>query len=213
MNTALERFLPMAAFLAETLPEGYEIRVFDCTEKGMSIVRQFHTKRGNEDAIRKFLRTVIKNPVVPENGMLTNRGELSRNGKLYKTSFFFIKDDDGKPVGALALSLQLNEIIAVSGILNSMLALSTEEIESIGPKETLAVDEKPTLDTIARIVSEETDVPQRLTPEEKMAVIVELYDAGVFDLKGAVAEAAEVLHMSEQSVYRYLSQIRRMRGE
>ncbi|MBR4905403.1 MAG: helix-turn-helix domain-containing protein, partial [Clostridia bacterium] len=72
---------------------------------------------------------------------------------------------------------------------------------------------KPTLDTIERIVSEETDAPQRLTPEEKKALIVELYDAGVFDLKGAVAEAAAALHLSEQSIYRYLSQIRRMRGE
>lgn len=213
MNTALERYLPMAAFLAETLPEGYEIRVFDCTEKGMPVAVQFHAKRGNEDAIRKFLRTVIRNPAVVENGMLPNRGELIRNGKLYKTSFFFIKDDDGNLAGALALSFQLSEIIAVSEMLNSMIALSTEEIESIGLREPFAADEKPTLDTIERIVSEETDAPQRLTPEEKKALIVELYDAGVFDLKGAVAEAAAALHLSEQSIYRYLSQIRRMRGE
>ena len=46
-----------------------------------------------------------------------------------------------------------------------------------------------------------------------MEIILELYEMGVYSLKGSVARTAEVLQISEQSVYRYLSKIKRARGE
>ena len=42
--------------------------------------------------------------------------------------------------------------------------------------------------------------------------MVDLYDAGFFELKGAVAKAAEVLGISQKSVYRYLAKIKQARN-
>ena len=84
MDQSLEILSSMAAFLAGTLPYAYEIRLFDCAEKGMPIVRRFNTKRGCDDALRKYIRSVLKQPRVVENGMLLNRADVEVKGKLYR---------------------------------------------------------------------------------------------------------------------------------
>ena len=212
MNKALEPFMPMAAFLAGTLPYAYEIRLFDCTEKGMPIVRWFNAKRSYDDALRKYIRRLLKTPVVAQNGMLLNRADVGIKDKLYKTSFYFVKDADDRIAGVLTVSVMLNDWFAAYGFFESVLSVETEDISEI--RATPPTDSKaPTLEMIDTIVCESTDVPERLTPDEKSELILDLYDAGVFDLKGAVAKAAEALHMSEPSIYRYLAQIRRARGE
>jgi predicted transcriptional regulator YheO len=70
---------------------------------------------------------------------------------------------------------------------------------------------EPSLDSIGEIVAEFNVVPENTTPDERLEIMCDLYDAGVFRLKGAVAKTAEVLHMSEQSVYRYLTRIKKAR--
>ena len=212
MDQSLEILSSMAAFLAGTLPYAYEIRLFDCAEKGMPIVRRFNTKRGCDDALRKYIRSVLKQPRVVENGMLLNRADVEVKGKLYKTSFYIAKDADERVSGVLTVSILLSELFPAYGMLESMLSCSTEAIDEIQAA-TPSDDGTPTLERIDAIVRENTDAPERLTPEEKTELFIDLYDEGVFELKGAVAKAAEALHMSEQSVYRYLAQIRRARGE
>ena len=71
-----------------------------------------------------------------------------------------------------------------------------------------SVDEL-TLEGVARIVHAQGVDPQRMTPDEKVVAVRELYRAGVFLLKGAVARAADALRVSEPTVYRYLKQVRR----
>lgn len=212
MNRTLKQMIPMAAFLASTLPYAYEIRLFDCMEKGMPIVRQFNTKRGYDEALRKYIRSMLKQPTIVESGMLLNRADIEVKGKLYKSSFYLVKDADEQIAGVLSISIMLNDFFAAYGFWESMLSCSTEEFAAIQPPPETD-NANPTLETIDAIVHESTDAPERLTPEEKIPLFIDLYDAGVFELKGAVAKAAETLHMSEQSVYRYLAKIRRARGE
>lgn len=213
MNAALERYLPTAAFLGETLPYAFEITLFDCTVRSMPVVAQYHAMRRNADAIRKYIRLCLRQPTVVQNGMILNRSDLSSNGQLNKISVLLIKDEQGSVTGALTILTRLNDFIAASGLFQELLSFSQEEIDEIEPRSASYLPEEPTLDMIDRIVAEQTDAPERMTPEEKTELIVDLYDAGVFELKGAVAHATEALHMSEQSVYRYLAKIKRLRGE
>ena len=50
-------------------------------------------------------------------------------------------------------------------------------------------------------------VRERLTQEDRIAIVEKLNRSGLFQLKGAVGEAAEYLYCSEASIYRYLSKI------
>ena len=55
------------------------------------------------------------------------------------------------------------------------------------------------------VIPEETlssDV--NLKPEQKLEIVRELFQKGIFSLKGAVTQVAEVMRVSEPSIYRYL---------
>ncbi|MNI74519.1 hypothetical protein D3C73_1306070 [compost metagenome] len=50
--------------------------------------------------------------------------------------------------------------------------------------------------------------PDRLSSQEKIDIVRELNDLGVFLLKGGVSEAAAALSISEPTVYRYLQKLK-----
>lgn len=65
-----------------------------------------------------------------------------------------------------------------------------------------------TADRIAAFCANTGVTPERMSREERLALIRELDDAGVFSLKGAVDTVSERLGVSQPSVYRYLKQVR-----
>ena len=50
--------------------------------------------------------------------------------------------------------------------------------------------------------------PDRLTMDEKIRIVEDLQQAGIFYMKGAVSEVAAQLGSSEATVYRYLSKLK-----
>ncbi|WP_245921140.1 helix-turn-helix domain-containing protein [Brachybacterium timonense] len=50
---------------------------------------------------------------------------------------------------------------------------------------------------------------ERLTPHDRSQLVRTLESKGFFQLRGAVAEVAQQLSISEPTVYRYLQQVRR----
>ena len=73
-----------------------------------------------------------------------------------------------------------------------------------------ALDGEPTAaEAVRRMLLEANTTADALTSEERLHIISELEKHGYFRLKGAVREVTEVLHCSQASVYRYLTQLRR----
>ena len=50
--------------------------------------------------------------------------------------------------------------------------------------------------------------PDRLTMDEKIRIVEDLQQAGIFYMKGAVSEVATQLGSSEATIYRYLSKLK-----
>ena len=213
MNPWLEQAKATASFLSEALPVNYEIYVFDLTKKKVPVAASFRTKSRHTEALRKYVRAILENETVVANGMLTRRGDAIMEKRLYRTSVQLFKDENGKPVSALVLCMDIMDLLSANETLNSLLSFDTTELEEINPK---TADDTPielTLEVIDRETADFTDAPERLTPDERSELLMDLYDTGVFELKGSVAHAAFVLKMSEQSIYRYLTKIRQLRGE
>ena len=213
MNPFVERYVPLVTFLGDTVTYTCEIMLFDLSEKNFPLAAQCNAHRGAAEAVRRYLRTALKSQTVVDNGMLTNRNDVMGRERLDKTSILLIKDEDGQPVGALVLSMDLTAFLPMQAVFQNLLTFNGEELEEIRPRQEEAPPETPTLDTIDRMVAEFTADPERMTIDEKTELILDLYDEGVFELKGAVARAAFSLNMSQQSIYRYLAKIKRFRGE
>lgn len=216
MHPAAEQCRQTAAFLAEALPSAYGILLFDLTQTGFPLEAKYHFKYKNAqkyvEPFRRYLREILKSEAVVHNGMLTCRSEISVENKLFKSSFLLVKDEAGVPVMALVLCMEVSELMPVYGYMQELFSFHSEELAEITPQ-TPEKPEEISLDVIDRETERFTDAPERMTPDERVELLLDLYDTGVFELKGAVSRAAFVLGMSEPSVYRYLAKIRRARGE
>ena len=214
MNVYLEQAKQAAAFLNEALPDLYEILVFDLSEKGLPLAAQYRPRRNHPASLRKYLNTILKSEAVLRAGRLTCRGYALLENNLNKVSIQLFQDEAGQPCAALLLVQDITTYLNLQSTLSSLIRLDTTDLEELSqPAAAPAGSSELSLETIDRMAEEFTDAPDRLTPEEKTELLLDLYDEGVFDLKGAVSHAAFVLQMSEQSVYRYLAKIRRIRGE
>ena len=67
------------------------------------------------------------------------------------------------------------------------------------------------LDEIDEMVKEFCPGPSELTPKERKELFLDIYDTGIFRIKGAIPKTAEAMGISEQTVYRYISEIKKLR--
>ena len=213
MHKLLEQYQTTVAFLSESLPKTWEVLLFDLTQKNMPVVENKQSSRKRVDSLRSYIRQAMKRSTVLENGMLVCRGDVTMDKGLSKVSIQFLRDYEGTLVGALVLYIELTPFVALSSHIDNLLHFDVTNIDEIQPVQPPAPTEEPTLELIDKMVSEFSDAPDRLTPDEKTELIIDLYDSGVLDLKGAVAKTAQALRMSEQSIYRYVAKVKRGRGE
>lgn len=214
MDTAIEKYIEIASFLGNSLDSTHEIILFDTTQRNYPMIA--HSKRTNEtvNCTRQLLASALKNETVKARGLLLNRAVPYDFGKLLKSSIYLIKDANGAVVGALCVNLQCSAYFQMQLLASSALSFDSDDLDDAG---NTAADEdfppaEPTLDTITQVINEFGVEPGRHSPEERLELMCDLYDLGVFELKGSVARVAEALNMSDKSVYRYLTKIKKLRG-
>lgn len=52
-------------------------------------------------------------------------------------------------------------------------------------------------------------MPKRMSAAEKMMLVKKLDEQEIFSTKGAIAQVADYLQVSEPTIYRYLSKVRK----
>lgn len=221
-------YLAMMDFLAELLGPLAEIVLHDTSDLSRSIVAltngQLSGRTVGGPATDLVLK-VLQNHEHDDRDYLANYLAVSRTGGAFRSSTLFIRDERGAVVGMLCVNIDdepltrardlLTAITATTGVPKGVDGVPRAAIDSPAPvpvaeRLSATVDELA-LDGIERIVSARGVEPQRMVAQEKIATVGDLERAGVFLLKGAVAQVAAALHVSEPTVYRYLSQVRRAR--
>ena len=167
MHKLLEQYQTTVAFLSESLPKTWEVLLFDLTQKNMPVVENKQSSRKRVDSLRSYIRQAMKRSTVLENGMLVCRGDVTMGKGLSKVSIQFLRDSEGTLVGALVLYIELTPFVALSSHIDNLLHFDVTNIDEIQPVQPPAPTEEPTLELIDKMVSEFSDAPDRLTPDEK----------------------------------------------
>jgi predicted transcriptional regulator YheO len=211
MKLEMEQMKRMVHFLGDALGATYYAVLFDTTDPNYPVVASTGSgQEGAEELLRSFVSQALKSPKVLTRGQFANHPMEVAFGKFSKASIFLVTDEEEAIVGALCLNMQCDLLLRMQSFATAALQFNLEELDST-PSVPEQMVREPSLDSIGEIVAEFNIAPENTTPEERLEIMCDLYDAGVFRLKGAVAKTAEVLHMSEQSVYRYLTRIKKAR--
>lgn len=217
----LTPYISLVAFLGEALGKQCEVVLHDVTNLEHSIVAIANGEVSGRSVgapatnfLLKLLQQANDHGKAP---YVVNYYGKSANGHPLRSSSYFIHGDDGEVIGALCLNYDVQQYADLRRKLDALMLFS-------GAPAATAPDSHPSADVaesmyqtvedaIAQLIRQELDSyavpPERLSPKERLAIVRGLYKNGFFMLKGGLSALADVLGVSEPTIYRYLNQVKK----
>ena len=218
IHPQLKSYLPMLDFLAAVMGKDAEIVLHDVSHMDNSVVaiRNGHVSgRGVGAPTTDLALKLIKSGKYGDRDFVANYKGLSAEGKALRSATYFIRDKRKKLIGMLCINIDTSQFERFRDFLNGL-------IEFPGHPVGVDHDEKDTMienfsnsvealafESIYSVLKERNISPERMSQDEKIDIIKELNNSGVFLLKGAVSEVAARLKVSEATIYRYLTKIKK----
>ncbi|MCY6372719.1 helix-turn-helix transcriptional regulator [Clostridium ganghwense] len=212
----LQSYMPLVHFLGEALGSTCEIALHDVRNPDNSLIAITNndgiSRRSIGSPLTDFGLKIMKEKNYKNKEFITKYPSKTTDGKILRSSSFFIKNNDNEVIGLLCINVNISDFIHAANFLNKFLS----EISG-GPERNLAEEKNPlpnnlsgSMDELLISIIENTMAeinvpPERMSPEEKMSIVHKLDEKGVFLLKGAVGEVAEYLKTSENTIYRYIN--------
>lgn len=210
----LESYIPMIHFLGEILGKNSEIVLHDLTNLDSSILaikNNYLTKRKVGDPATDYVLRMVKEGIDPNTNYSINyRGISNRDNKKLKSASFYIRQD-GDLVGMICVNTDETLFDEMESTLNRLLhSYKHSDDKQIHTQETFS---NSTQEMAENAVMEMSIAKGGISvnsfkQDDKFDVIETLHDSGYFLLKGSVLEIANILQISEPTVYRYLQTIK-----
>lgn len=212
----LAQYTALVKFLGAALGPDYEIVLHDINGKDQSVAAIANGRISGRNVgaplTDKALR-FIADKTYQDQDFLCNYTGRSKDERTLRASTMFIKDDGGRLIGMLCINFDPSryqkasqDILKLCG-LDGEIFLEDNHLHPAGELENFSDSISEVTDTVLKRYLKDGIPPERLTQEEKMAIVKQLEERGIFLLKGAVNEVATRLHCSAASIYRYLGKI------
>ena len=162
---------------------------------------------------------MVKNKEYLNKDFITNYKGITKDKREIRSSTFFIKENE-ELVGALCINFDCSRYSEISKEILELAQIFIDPTDdSSKPDNNLDQSieylSESLEDVIYSIIDpsilENEDIT--LSQNQKINIVRELDLKGIFQLKGAVPRVAELLRVSEPSVYRYLKIIEREKGK
>ena len=193
MDARLEPYRTLVSFLGEALGPDYEVVLHDLTsEEGTiaAIVNNNISGRTEGAPLSNMALRFIHGKVYENQPYVAGyQGASQAKGRL-RSSTMFIKDGS-ELIGMLCINFDAAKYSRMAQELLALCGAHQEPGPSVG------------VENFAAGLP-----PDRLTMDEKIRIVEDLQQAGIFYMKGAVSEVAAQLGSSEATIYRYLSKLK-----
>lgn len=211
----LKNFIPFVDFIAGVVGNNSEIVLHDLTNLDASVIaiRNNHiTGRTVGAPATDFVLKILKENRNDTRDFILNYKGINKNSNIpLRSSSLFIRYN-GQLVGMLCVNTDATIFHQLEESIHKLFSMYNHD-ESANhenhEEETFAtsIEEMAEL-TIQAYTNERMVSVEYLKPEEKIDIMTTLWNQGFFLLKGAVAEIAKKLKISEPTVYRYLQGIK-----
>lgn len=128
----------------------------------------------------------------------------TRDGKTLKSTTVFLRDDDGKAIGILAINYDITLLLAMENTLHQFTATGSGEEESITVTTTHVSDLlEELIEQSVRRVGKPVDL---MTKEEKVEAIKFLSDTGAFLITKSGNRVCKYFGISKYTLYSYIEE-------
>jgi len=212
----LNLYIPLVDFIADIIGPHCEVLLHDIVDVENSVIAirngyisGRHIGCPLTDLGFKLLEN--KSYLNQNQNALVNYRSRTDSGENLISSTYYIKDKKGELIGMICVNIlnstdhQINKIPAVFPLTalfsNAVHMDYNEEItESLSTSLDNVVDE-----AVKKLVEKYDISAERMSTEEKCALVQELRENGIFKIKGAITKVSNTLKTSESTIYRYLA--------
>ena len=212
MNSYLKPFLPLVDFLAVVLGKDTEIVLHDVLDIDKSIIAIANNHISGREVgspATNLVLKILKDGSAENSHALTNYKGVSTYGKKLRSSTFFIRDDTQKIIGLLCINIDDEKLVQFRDYLDSILQQPKQQDKTDPIERFSRTVDVLAYDSIENVIEAYGVPPDRMSQSEKIEIIKKLNEGGVFLLKGTVMKVASRLNVSEATVYRYITGIKK----
>lgn len=206
VHPILEKLIPIAKGVSETFGSNCEVVIHDFSNMEQSIVEIFNghvTGRTIETSMTdSILNKINKHRDGHDVYNYTGKSTLGRE---LKSTTTFIRDFNDEIIGCMCINFDITDMLSARNVINELCKVDEKEVEVIG--EINKVND--VLYDIVEITIHKFGRPViYLTKDEKVNIVKDLEEKGVFLIKGAIDYVANSLQVSRYTIYNYLDGIR-----
>lgn len=218
-----QRYIKLTKFLGQVLGSRFEIVLHNIAEEGSSIIaieNSYISNRTINSPLTAFASRIIQDKEYLKDDFKCHYKAQTNNNRTINGSTFFIKNGD-ELVGLLCINYDNTSYKDIAGQILKLGNLDTEIFE-LSHQNTSTSSYAKSNETITEYLSQDIkdiiaeiidinllDSGLVLSIEQKKDTIKLLYQRGIFNIKGAISEVAQILKISEPSIYRYMSEIKK----
>ncbi|MBQ9844945.1 MAG: PAS domain-containing protein [Oscillospiraceae bacterium] len=225
-DSQLHYFTKVAEFIGRVLGPDYEVALHDISDRDgalVAIANGHISGRSIGHVASDKLMHIIETHEYEHSDFILHQYGMSPNGRILCSSTMFIKNEAGYLIGALCINFDDSRYRELSQKVFNLChpdALVDTNFRFDETKVPLKITPQPhrlknapdgsAHDIITAELRERGLNPENLSVKDKLQLILELDSKGVFLIKGAVKDAAEIFGCSQATMYRHLSKAKEM---
>lgn len=225
LSKNLQPYMILVDFLAQTLGPDYEIVLQDLTSEEHAIIaiaNNHISGRHIGSPLTDAALQMLTSKVYENHPFICNYKGLSEDGRVFRSSTMFIKNEKNIPIGLLCINFDDSRYTELSRRLFSIIHPEDFCKTSVAPNrpgrpsdaydgamtENFPIDISTLMQKIFTDCTASLETPiDRLTQHERRDIIAALNHQGFFQLKGAIAFLTKKFACSAATIYRCLNEI------
>lgn len=210
----LKKYIRIAKFIADINGPDCEVLVHDLKNIKESIifVANGHiTGREVGGGITDYALSIITKDNYRTKDSVVNYIGRSNEGKITRSSTYYIKDDNEELIGLLCVNYDISKLLKMKNDIDYLINLNNDLqddniLENFSNHKNDSVD-KFLDDSIRRCILEsDSDVPINEVENIKNPINI-MYKLGIFNIKDSVNSVANLFNLSPQTIYRYIQKL------
>ncbi|MBI0090369.1 PAS domain-containing protein [Bifidobacterium sp. W8113] len=210
----LQEVFPLAEFIADSFGPMAEIVVHDITRPENSIVfirnGQLSGRSLGDGITDQTLQLTIRADQDGADFVSDYRGRRL-NKHEFRVSSYLIRNQEQTVIGLLCISINITGLQQAAHVLQTLSSIDSDDVQISTETSRSHMSEEPA-ENIRRITRDEVrqfNIPMdKLTKQDRLDIIRNIKDRGIFLIKGAVGIVAPELKISIPTLYRYLQALK-----
>lgn len=208
MKKELLQYASFAKFLKDALGERYHVSLVDADHPDREItVMEQGILEDDTEAVTDMgiLSDILNSTELKKRDYLCSFSGTEQYTDEEKNSIFYIRDEVGEISGFLCIYEKRGDLYMVREIINEVFLL---EEQAAGGSERVKAEVNALIkERIVEVWDRHRLLDRKLKKDEKIAFVSELFEMGIFRMRGAAAQVSEVTGISQASLYRYLGEV------